>query len=86
MNYRICKKEELRNVDNNIVVSDERYKYFSLGKKVVLGFNQVTNAQASETAIKLDGIKKGINVISPTWFKLKDNNGNIEDTLTDNIF
>jgi len=45
--------------------------------KVSLGWHQVTNLQANEGVTRIVSETKGMNVISPTWFYLDDNQGNI---------
>ena len=42
-----------------------------------LGWHQVTNPSANSTISSVLTNTKGLNVISPTWFYLNDNNGNI---------
>lgn len=52
------------------------YTSTQLDEKIVLGWHQVTNMDANE---KLDDVlagTEGLNVISPTWFALTDNEGN----------
>lgn len=44
---------------------------------VSLGWHQVTNQEANDRIAKVLQSTKGINVISPTWFYLNDNEGNI---------
>lgn len=52
------------------------YTSISLPEKVVLVWHQVTVADANNNLEKLLAETEGINVISPTWFALSDNNGN----------
>lgn len=42
-----------------------------------MAWHQITNADANTTIASVLQNTKGINVISPTWFYLNDNNGNI---------
>lgn len=44
---------------------------------VSLGWHQVTSPEANERVADVLQATKGINVISPTWFYLNDNDGNI---------
>ena len=44
---------------------------------VSLGWHQVTSQEANERVASILQATKGINVISPTWFYLNDNEGNI---------
>lgn len=53
------------------------YSHISLGKKVCLGWQLMTNTSGnSEIREKIKGVK-GLNVISPTWYVVNDTNGNI---------
>lgn len=52
------------------------YKSNLLDEKIVLGWHQVMSKQANDTLGEVLEITKGINVISPTWFSLTDNQGN----------
>ena len=51
------------------------YTSTSLGEKVVLGWHQVTNLDANKQLDKIVADADGLNVISPTWFALTDNEG-----------
>ena len=44
-----------------------------------MAWHQVTNATANSDIANVLGSTKGLNVISPTWFYLNDNNGGLED-------
>lgn len=44
---------------------------------ISLGWHQVTNQDANNRVANILQSTKGINVLSPTWFYLNDNNGNI---------
>ncbi len=46
-------------------------------KTISLGWHQVTNQAGNDRVAKVLESTKGINVLSPTWFYLNDNNGNI---------
>ena len=52
------------------------YTAIQMDEKVVLGWHQVTTETANKGLNKVAENTKGLNVISPTWFKLSDNNGN----------
>lgn len=45
--------------------------------KINLGWHQVMNEGANDTLSQVVANTKGLNVISPTWFSVKDNEGNI---------
>jgi len=44
--------------------------------KISMAWHQVTNTVANETLTEMTASAKGLNVISPTWFSLSDNEGN----------
>lgn len=52
------------------------YNGTSLDEKIVLVWHQVTSAAGNGTLTKLLEKTKGVNVVSPTWFALTDNEGN----------
>ncbi len=47
-------------------------------KKINMGWHQVTNQNANDEIASVLASTKGMNVISPTWFYLNDNEGNIK--------
>lgn len=55
----------------------EEYSHILLDEKVNLVWHQVTNAYANNSMADMLAQTKGVNVISPTWFKTIDNAGNI---------
>lgn len=52
------------------------YTNISMEEKVCLVWHQVTSMDANRTLEKLLSNTKGVNVVSPTWFALMDNEGN----------
>lgn len=42
-----------------------------------MAWHQVTNQSANDNLASILQKTKGINILSPTWFYLNDNNGNI---------
>lgn len=52
------------------------YESQSLGEPVCLAWHQVTAQAANKNLAELLDNTKGINVVSPTWFSLTDNEGN----------
>lgn len=52
------------------------YTNISMDQKVCLAWHQVTSPEGNATISRLLKNTKGINVISPTWFSLLDNDGN----------
>ena len=58
-----------------------KYEHIKMDKTVSLGWHQVTNASANSTVEKVLA-ESDINVISPTWFYLNDNQGGIKNLAT----
>ena len=54
------------------------YPSLSLGKPVVLGWHQVSVPQANKYLGEATGSADCLNVVSPTWFTLKGNEGEFE--------
>ena len=52
------------------------YEGTSLGEKVVLVWHQVTKQEANQGLEALIARTKGVNVVSPTWYAMADNEGN----------
>lgn len=52
------------------------YKSISLGEPVTLAWHQVTSPEGNSSFDRVIANTKGVNVISPTWFELTDNEGN----------
>lgn len=52
------------------------YTNISMDQKVCLAWHQVTSLEGNSSIQKLLRNTKGINVISPTWFSMTDNEGN----------
>lgn len=74
------KSNKLSNTSTATHVSDYVAEEFSHIKKnfmINLGWHQVTNHSANDNISNILQNTKGINVVSPTWFYLKDTNGNI---------
>lgn len=61
--------------DNNY--TEPQFSHISKDFKINLAWHQVTNTSANAHVKDVLGKTKGVNVISPTWFYLNDNNGNI---------
>ncbi len=53
------------------------YSHISMDEDVNLVWHQVTNMDANNNLLQLLDKTKGVNVVSPTWFSLTDNEGNI---------
>lgn len=54
------------------------YESISRDYKINMAWHQVTNPTANENIYKVLADVKGLNTISPTWIRLKDNEGGIE--------
>lgn len=63
-------------VDSDFI--EPEYTALQLDQKVVLGWHQVTIADANANFDSLVNNTRGMNVISPTWFSLTDNEGNYQ--------
>ena len=73
------KKNRLKNFKEMERVSGftkPQYTSISMDEKVVLGWHQVTTVAANANLTDVVNNTNGMNVISPTWFKLSDNKGN----------
>lgn len=73
------KKNRLKNFKEMERVSGftkPQYTSITMEEKVVLGWHQVTTVAANANLADVVNNTNGMNVISPTWFKLSDNKGN----------
>lgn len=73
------KKNHLKNftqAERQSAFVKPEYTSISMDEKVVLGWHQVTTTAANSGMEKVVANTSGMNVISPTWFKLSDNKGN----------
>ena len=52
--------------------------------KICMAWHQVTTSSANSNIANVISSTKGVNVISPTWFYLNDNKGNIVDLASSN--
>lgn len=57
--------------------TEPEYTHIAMEDKVMLGWQQVTVAKANENLEQLAEMAKEMNVISPTWYRLTDTEGNI---------
>lgn len=55
----------------------QEYTHISMEEDVNLVWHQVTNMDANNNLLQLLSKTKDVNVVSPTWFSLVDNDGNI---------
>lgn len=56
---------------------EPEYSYISLEESVLLGWHQVTVPKANDNLEQIVAKAEGLNVISPTWYRLTDTEGNI---------
>lgn len=56
---------------------EPEYTHITMEEKVMLGWQQVTVPKANDNLEQLVETAKGINVISPTWYRLADTEGNL---------
>lgn len=70
------------NVTEALFVKNEPYYNKQLSYKVSMGWAQVTNTTANNYIIDYIKSAKGLNVVSPTWYKITDENGEISSIAT----
>ncbi len=78
-----CPKKHLTDITDETVearLPERNYRHFKMDEKISMGWAQITG-KAGNTALgsMLDNSGDSINVISPTWFRLCDNEGGIEN-------
>lgn len=61
------------------------YESISFGEKIVLVWHQVQNSKGNGSLESLIAKTRGVNVVSPTWFSLTDNEGNFR-SLADSTY
>ena len=74
------KSKHLKNIDTKSLASnytEEEFYHIHMDKPVNLLWHQVTSASGNSKISELITSSKGVNVVSPTWFQVKDNLGNI---------
>ena len=74
------KKSRLKNVKEEKTSREfeaEEFTSISSDKPVNLGWHQVTSQIANDSVLSTIADTKGLTVISPTWFSVSDNSGNI---------
>ncbi len=69
------KKTEVLTLTSDFV--PETFAHIDMGEPINMLWHQVLNSSANSKISTILTESKGVNVICPTWFKLKDNNGNI---------
>lgn len=58
-------------------LEDRKFKHRKVDGKIVLAWNQISNKSANATAMKSLDKLENVNVVSPTWFYIKDADGNV---------
>lgn len=74
------KKKKLSEVTSETIsrsFEEPQFTHLLKEETISLGWHQVTSQEANERVANVLQATKGINVISPTWFYLNDNEGNI---------
>lgn len=74
------KSKTLGSTSTETLVSDyipESFSHIKKDFRISMGWHQVTNSTANSNVANVISSTKGMNVISPTWFYLKDTNGSI---------
>lgn len=71
------KVSEVYKLDRETDFQAEKYQYISMDEPVNMAWHQVTTAEANEYLSEAIQNVTGVNVISPTWFSIADNSGNI---------
>lgn len=74
------KSKTLGSTSTETLTSDyvpEQFTHIKKDFRINMGWHQVTNNSANSNVANVISSTKGLNVISPTWFYLKDTNGGI---------
>lgn len=58
---------------------EETFSHILKDKEICMAWHQVTTSAANQDVANVLSSAKGINVLSPTWFYLNDNKGNLAD-------
>lgn len=78
MGYVPAKKLKDKETKKTEFKSDaDTYTHVLMNKKISLGWNAITNLTANGNLETIIEHTKGLNVISPTWYSLSDNKGNL---------
>ena len=72
-----------RTTESSVVKPE--YVHITKDYDICMAWHQVTNASANGGLLNLLNSTKGVNTISPTWFSIKDNKGNIS-SLADETY
>ena len=69
------KKEETITIERDF--QEQTFSNISVGETINLAWHQVTSQTANNSVLEVIASTKGLTTISPTWFSVKDNSGNI---------
>ena len=81
------KSNKVKKTDTQTLVSEytpETFHHITMDKTINLLWHPVFSTAANDSIANILSEAKGVNVISPTWFKLKDNQGNISSIASAN--
>ena len=74
------KKSELKTEETEVIsrqFEEEEFTSISKDYTINMAWHQTTSQTANENILQILASAKGLNTISPTWFTVADNNGNI---------
>lgn len=74
------KANRVKKTESKTLVSEyerETFHHITMDEPINLMWHQVLGSSANDQVSTLLAESKGVNVICPTWFKLKDNKGNL---------
>lgn len=74
------KSNKVKKTETKTLVSEyepEKFQHITMSNTINLLWHPVYSTAANDSVATVLSESKGVNVISPTWFKLKDNKGNI---------
>lgn len=63
---------------------EEEYPHITKDKTITMAWHQVTNMSANGGLLNTISAAKGLNVISPTWFSISSNKGEITSLASEN--
>lgn len=69
---------EVSKINEDMEFQEPQYTSISKDETINMVWHQVTSSRANKKLSDMIADMKGVNVISPTWIKLADNDGNIE--------
>lgn len=74
------RSNKMKNIEQTTLTSDykaETFNHLALDKAINFLFHTVSGKHANNEISTILSTTKGVDVLSPSWFKLKDNKGNI---------